>query len=249
MGSGKKRAKQQKSREEWVYFTTSETSKIELTVDPITGRVSSPQSKDQYYESRRSYERASGKDKIVSQAAIPFVDHDFEAFRLAGFHYLLAVDTNTRLTSAGQLSVMHAQVVALSQLNSASMPICSYAFLDASDPEGFGWFLVLTRHFRPGRQKVAMVVDSKLENIKKFNLRQLPYFSGCLLPSGVTMNYASADKRDGDLNRLIRLVDQNSNLVLDHLQEINFDITPYRDSTLYCKALVHVSPRNQKLTH
>lgn len=175
----------------------------------------------------RSYERASGKDKVLNsmKANDPNVSFDIWPQLKKSFDYLIAVDTNTRTVAGRRLSVAFAYY-SPKPLNSMTNeipfdPLGGFAMLDVKthiNPERLGWHLVLKHHFQDlsAKFRTGLIVDSELGNLKSINDRHSPYYRDYLLPKGVTMLYASDAASDQLPNQMIRYCDKAAESVFKY---------------------------------
>ena len=91
------------------------------------------------------------------------------------------------------------------------------------NPEVLGWYLFL-KYVYPllpiaGDQKLAVVVDSELNDLASFNHRKTPYYGDYYLPKNVELIYASSDTGTELPNKLMRKCDRLSRDVYKMIDE------------------------------
>lgn len=226
----KKRQTKQKPRSEWTHATTSgEVTEIALTYDPLTDTVSFATPVDNTYH-EVSYERTK-RPKVVNHTPLQGPALKLDSNRaLEYFDLLVAIDTNNRLIADRELSVTG--VILGSWVRDAQSgykaisyrtPFC-LEFVGLSEArERIGWSMALrelsSRGYLPGDTKAAVVIDAYLGAISAINAREEAVFTDFFLPENLTLLYASSDVGgEYGANLLIRLADQVSTQVLDHME-------------------------------
>ena len=93
---------------------------------------------------------------------------------------------------------------------------------NCDSPERQGWVAAIdyiSRTRNPGAStRVALVVDSEMNCLRKINQREQAVHGETILPKGFTLIYATADKTDTPQNRLIRLCDKKATAALADLE-------------------------------
>lgn len=234
---GKKRKKTprdtRKPRDEYIYATTAgAVSEIRFTVDERTGAFRFEQEMTNVY-SERSYDRPKGP-KVVSRIpqAQPDLSFDETPALLANFDKLCAIDTNTRSVNGRTISAtgvvtIHREFVPGPQGLECGwrfdVPLCLQFDELKLEPENFGWVTALAalrRHgFFTATDRVGVVVDSDLGNLRAYNERTLPLVEGQFLPPNATLLYASADTgKENLINRALVMADTTASLTLQGLE-------------------------------
>lgn len=106
--------------------------------------------------------------------------------------------------------------------------------------ERFGWWLVISSiRDRPAQTRVALVVDAHLSDIPAINRREQPVFGRQILPEGIHLVYASADKGNESIaNRLLSRADRNAQEIAEVYQRPNV-IKPPLQTTREAGAMCH----------
>ncbi len=233
---GKKRGQGKQERHTWAYFQGKEvTDKIQFRVqgdsvvmqdaDPLHSRL------------EVSYERDSGKPKVISTAPIgqEGLDWDFDTHVLRRYRYLCGVDTNYAEVDGKRLAVtaiyhcpdrleMNDKAIRLE-------PLAVYLITEPKadlNPELVGWHIALTQHLRKpaGGGLVGMVVDSEAGRLAGINHRAESYIEEHFLPPYIELIYASSDKTETVSNQLIRYCDKAATLVLNEIRAGRMMIPP-----------------------
>ena len=220
-------------------MTSGIVEEINVTFDLSTRSIQITELDPATLRSQVSYERVSGKDKIL--ASVP-ASSDLPAFDLLAqlkgqASYLVAIDTNTRDVCGRRISVSMACAVPGRLTDHRDPipfdPLCAYAIFDAAshtNPERIGWHLLLRHHIALAKlgisDRVGVVVDSELGLLPKMNSRMHNYYADHVLPANVVMLYGTSDAGDDSLvNAMIRYCDKYSSLLLDRLTD-NLDSLP-----------------------
>jgi hypothetical protein len=223
-----------KKRNEHIYATTTgNVTELIVTIDERTGEISFGQEMTNIY-SERSYDRAKGP-KVTSRIPQAGEALSFdEAPALArNFDVLCAVDTNTRVIGERRVSVVGVVLIKRNTLPTPrglqtewrfDAPFCM-EYVDLIPPaENFGWMAAQEEMLKRGliktSQRVGVIVDSDLGNIKAYNERSKPVDCGELLPSHLTLIYATADAdKDRVVNYALGIADAIATQVLLGQQE------------------------------
>ncbi|WP_066629742.1 hypothetical protein [Brevundimonas vesicularis] len=231
--SKKPRGGDRKPRSESIYGTTTgEITELNLTVDARTGAISFGQEMTNVY-SERSYERAKAP-KVLSRMPQPPHAAMFEDSDALATHFdrVFAVDTNTkdidgrRMSVVGVATLKREVVLGPEKVESGwrfDAPFAiEYGDLVAK-PEPFGWMgaleILKQRGFYAAGQRIGLIVDSELGQLKDFNARTVPVDSGEFLPQGVTLIYASSDAgKESVLNSALSIADAAASQILTGLQ-------------------------------
>lgn len=210
-------------RTEAAYFRTGpDTTRIEVTVDRMTGRVT-PGMKCETAYTAVTYERenTAKADKVVNRmfslSGEPALDAD-GAFR--EFEVRVAIDTNTWETYGRRRSVVG---IVIADNVGYGVPYCiEVADLPLGWEERAGWAMALGQLLQDGflefDKSTVIVVDAHLDQLDAINRRAQDIVEGLYLPPGWMMSYASADAgADFEANRLLRGADRAATQVLERL--------------------------------
>lgn len=211
-------------RTEAAYFRTKpNTSRIELTVDVSSGRVSAgTDCKVAYTEVSYSRENSAKGDKTVSRVFAsdhePTLDLDDS---LGRFDFCVAIDTNTIDVDGRRRSVIG---IVIGDREVFGTPYCiEVADLPIGMEERVGWTIALNHLCADGFLKpddaVGVFVDAHLGDLEEINSGNQGLIPDHPLPAAWTLNYASADSgADLEANRLFRHADKVATQILNKLQ-------------------------------
>jgi len=142
------------------------------------------------------------------------------------FDLVYAIDTNTRKIKDGQISLAS---IILGQMDRLNANVFLYAPVHCLElrnvkcrPENLAWKLSIEMMQRnPGFSsalKVALIVDSDLDNLKRYNECEMPIYGSYYLPNNFQFIYAGADvKKETIPNKLIRVADKEASQLLDFI--------------------------------
>jgi len=262
---GRKKKSERKKRSEHIAATLEgDATELLVTINAGTGEVHFEHEMTNVY-SEISYERPKGP-KVLSRIpqSDPAISFDTVPALAKNFDFLCAVDTNERLIQSKRVCVVavvtfRALVIpGASELKTSwrfEVPLAlEYVGIDSRHKaETFGWMAAHEHLIQLGivdnRQRIGMVVDSELGNLKDFNSRTKPVDGPDFLPEGVTLIYASADVgKENIINRAIAVADSVSTKCLDEVElgGIPFNSEPPVDGASYEHArLIQVSLQDQ----
>ena len=216
--------------------TDGVVSNISVTIDPLSGTVSPSSVEPGSVFSVVSYDRQSGKEKVLVSAPAtvdaPAFDLDLQISLRSS--KLIAIDTNTKHICGRKVSVTCAYFSDLSFRTAAGAtpiePLCAYAILDSApgvNAERIGWNLVLKNHINLGSisatDQVGIVIDSELSDLQDLNSRKKPYYESNFLPDGSFFIFASSDaSTDHIASNMISLCDRSASMILNHMSSTQF---------------------------
>ena len=226
-----------KARKTALYATTDgKVSRISITFDSSTGSISIGEANPASYRSVTYYERASGKDKVLLE--MPSSGH-LDAFEpnavlLSQFQYVLSVDTNRYCHNGRHFAVACVFAVAkpLAQWETSVRAEFLNAFvildpIEGVNSEQIGWHICIQQNILHARfapeDRIAMVVDSELGKLPRFNSGAEPYYGTSKLPANLSLVYASADhSTDTPPSALIRAADKQADVIALHVKSSGF---------------------------
>ena len=139
---------------------------------------------------------------------------------LEAYQHVFAIDTNTRETPEGTLSVTAAIHCRLTVKDTKLLAepfeagAGTWQCLGAAEPEKSAWHMFLDLAQRDPnvkpRDRVALIVDHDLEHLDAYNNRTLPIHRDFFLPENVDLIYAAEKGSDFLGSTLIRLCDQKA---------------------------------------
>nr|WP_314433948.1 hypothetical protein [uncultured Brevundimonas sp.] len=229
----KKREQARKPRDEHIYATTAgPVSEIRFSIDERTGGFRFEQEMVNVY-SERSYARPKGP-KVVSRIpqANPDLSFDETPALLANFDRVCAVDTNSRLvhgrmiSATGVVTLHREGIPGPAGLETGwrfDVPLCLQFDELRVERENFGWLTALAslrrRGFFTASDRVGVIVDSDLGNLRAYNERTKPVVEDHFLPPNATLIYASADTgKESLINRALGMADTSASLMLQGLE-------------------------------
>lgn len=173
------------------------------------------------FRQQQLYERNSNKsDKVLNQVSSNINTIDVDR-ALTSFDFIFGADTNTIRHNDIFLSfgVLAKCEITEKTDNEYRAKVSCYHTLESSNRkkieniENYFWIyairFILEDNSIPIGSKIALVVDSDLGNLGKFNKRELPLADDFYLPPSFNLIYASADSGMEYLpNKIIRYCDR-----------------------------------------
>lgn len=213
----------------WVHFKATGNADGNVRIDfSDDGRLKCPEAEVSSIVSYRSYERQSGKQKIITQSPGTYfnqrrnIENNFDA--IAG------IDTNDFQLEDGRRISISSSFCSQAMLKTSPQSLmcdATPAFIIDSvrndlNPEVVGWHLFLT-HILPllpisNGERLALVVDSELDQHISLNQREKPYYRDHYLPPNVSLLYASSDTGSDLTNQLIKECDKLSRWLFAQIQ-------------------------------
>lgn len=147
---------------------------------------------------------------------------------LTQFDKIYAVDTNTREVSGHILSVaVVAEVMIIMNQNGNYDYTIKFveSYLLQNVPgcvvERNSWAIVISRIAinKTVGEKIAIIVDSDLDNIKSYNSREKEIIEGFKLPDNITLQYATSNVKDTVANKAIDYCDKEANRRLKKIEK------------------------------
>jgi hypothetical protein len=230
-----------KRRIDQVYAIVDVGEDRTLTVqyDGATDQIDILGAKTGSTRTERSYERSSGKPKIVSSTPSDGKSAFTAKRALFAYDYVVAVDTNTRSLFGQKCAVCVSYFTPTppARCTSPGVPfICLAAYLivglrDGVNAEQIGWHLIISRHLRkeiPSGQKLAIVVDSEFQLHRDMNKRSKAYYMDHLLPPQMALVYSSSDVDNETLGgAMIRMCDAMSTKIFKQLRNVQLPPSKY----------------------
>jgi hypothetical protein len=202
------------------------------------------------------YERAKGPKSlhhIPSDESLLSIDPN--SCLAANFDIIFAADTNSRRFKGFCFSVtgvVQAEHTVDPATNRPALFFHTPFLLEfmqvRSKPEQLGW-LVAMNYIKSDPQydsfsRIGLIVDSDLQNLRRYNDRELPIFENSLLPDRFVLVYASADAgSEYFANQYIRAADRAASQVLDLLERGLIPINEKRVQAAPYAALRRITPK------
>ncbi len=170
----------------------------------------------------QSYHRKS-KEKVVRKYSVEpnniLLHPDYSIFNLDTVY---VADTNTE-ENLSVTCVLKGKSVFGSNGEKEGVRFRSKPYLVFTDfhikPERRAWKQLLENNLSNNDKKTALVVDSDLDLIPKFNSREIPIVDDYFLPEGVQLIYASADVgKEHMLNKVMSKADKAAKKMIERIK-------------------------------
>lgn len=164
--------------------------------------------------------KGKSKFKPLSELIIPTTSMTVDPNNSClGFDELYTVDTNTKtiLNVKYAISVAFKADITLSNdyYEVKMTQVIAKDFTSDMNHEKIGWVLLITHLMETkvinDKKLIGIVVDHDIENISKYNRKDIPIIDDFFLPKGVRLIYASSDRKGSIYNALIKNCDERSN--------------------------------------
>lgn len=227
-----KKNKNKKKRDTYLYGTTNgEVSSLSFTYDSETDSFFFNEADKTTTRVVTSYVSESGKEKVTN--SVPCYDGissiNPTKDLIGKYSTIFGIDTNSIIFKGTKLSVA---CVYKADINNDKIPldffssICIINPREGINPETISWHIFLNILYGDFNQGlIALVTDSDRARHEQINNRQACYYDNYILPTYVRLIYGSSDKKnDGLPNALVYLCDAASKQVLNHFNEIDFNL-------------------------
>ena len=218
-----KSRQEKKQRSDWIYARTDGVvDKLVFTYDPRDQTFGLENAEPGSTKLVRSYERASGKDKVIVESVSKTDRATFDSlpFLQANFDYPVAVDTNYGAADSPDIAISVAYHVPkrLSTYHDQIPfnPLIGFVFrgvYPGLNPERLGWWMVIQHCLGSAiavSSRVGLVVDSELGSLEAINSREKPLIGNEMLPEHIQLLYASDAAADTLQNQMIRYCDRSA---------------------------------------
>lgn len=235
-GSGKKYKKcciNKKSRKEEIYIGHHKQFSC-MDFDKDSGQIYIVQDgqriKPDNIFSRTCYEKAIGQDKVISQIT-GSATFNVESFLREQYDLIIAIDTNSKAIRGDKISVcsiLECKVEGdLTEIKFKVRINAHFIFKDCPDgqEEKHSWFQCI-KAINPdlASKKIAIITDHDAINHWRYNNRDTAIYGDFYLPPNITLLYASSDKNDNIMNKLISRCDKDAKLILNMLDKDGYAI-------------------------
>jgi len=211
------RRKSGKKKQDRVLATITATGDdLSFSYDKLRDKIEIHNAKIESMHHETFYERASGKDKIVSQTPCQVGKGYLNQFDsvINNIDFLFAIDTNTDEINGERtsLSVCYFVPQALRFYKDAVpfSPFIAFEINEAEpnvNPECIGWHLlidcIVNNEAYNLEQRIGIAVDSELGKLKSINSGELPYYNDYYLPKNIKLLYASDKGKDYLVNSML----------------------------------------------
>ncbi|WP_095050533.1 hypothetical protein [Pseudomonas sp. Irchel s3h9] len=219
-----------KPRTAYTYFTSKEeVTAIDISYNPADQSFSTTMPIVNSYH-QVTYDRDSKPPKTLSITPLSGGQLHLDAnSALRCFDTMIAIDTNDKIINGENHSatgIIFAEWLSdkmdPKHTYSYETPFCIEYLSLLSPREIIGWCIALqhlnTLGLIKSSAKIALIVDSYLEDLPKFNSRIIPLYEDFYLPRQFTLIYASADAgAEFIANQLLKNADKASSLTLEYI--------------------------------
>ncbi|EMC8465264.1 hypothetical protein ACP6H1_26040 [Vibrio harveyi] len=234
-------------------------NKISVTYDPLRDGLIIPEVDPSTIRIERSYERASGKPKVLTsvQGLSDFAAFDVDTMLLEEYDYIISVDTNSREYNGQKISICTCYQVpgrASQYTVTDGVPFVhlgSFIIVNPQpnlNPELIGWHLVITNFlqlpFDTGKEMLAIIVDSEKDSLPDFNKRIKPYFNSSYLHHQVKLCYASDKDKDTLAGQMLKMCHNMSNQIFRQIQSEKAVLPKLTSGYDFCDGFVQIESIN-----
>jgi hypothetical protein len=209
---------------------------LTISYDPVTGDPSIHELDPASLRSEISFKKQNGKDKVVYSTPV----EDFSALSESfidqlkkKFDYLIAIDTNTiknpprtngcRISACASCAIP----VPLSEISDqvAFNSVAAHLIYDSGpevNAEPLGWHLIIQKLLRIpslSSKRIGIIVDSELGLHIDINARKIPYYGEHILPTNMTLIYASSDKPEIFANAMLKHCDSIAETIIEDFRK------------------------------
>jgi hypothetical protein len=230
-------------QEQIIATVTALADDLGIVFDPAKNKVEFLGSRVEFVQQQVLYQRASGKEKILS--VVPGATNGghlgtYDQLK-RNFDFLFAVDTNTTIIKGSRVSFCVSYWVPQPLgVYGPAVPFSGFFVFEINEvspqvnPECVGWYLIIREIAKnplcSRAKRIGVVVDSELGLIKQMNMREIPFFANEVLPESVQLIYASADADSGVLpNRMIAYCDRLAKRTAAHFRDNDIQLNKRRN--------------------
>jgi hypothetical protein len=187
----------------------------------------------------RSYDRPKGP-KVLSQVpvdpSVPMTADPLQA--LLAYDVIYVIDSNSRVIRDQNISVAAAILAKWQQREpEIRLGFAAMHALEFRDTDCHPDLLALRYHLHLLENnptigqagKIALVVDSHLDNLSAIRSGNAPVLDDCYLPSWADLIYASDSAQDTLVNMLLRQADKEASALLKLIEDKTFPDMPSED--------------------
>ncbi|MDN3681802.1 hypothetical protein QWZ04_15970 [Vibrio tapetis subsp. quintayensis] len=247
-----------KPRIDKIQFTTKEkVSQITFTYDRTRDGFILPDANSESIKVERSYDRDSGKPKVLSNVpgVTNFASFDVDRMLMEEYDYLISIDTNSRELKGKKISICTCYYVpGKLRQHKNGVPfyqLTSYIIVNPNmdvNPEQIGWALVINNNLKlPLDDKdeiMAIVVDSEKDSLPKYNTRSKPYLGQSYLPEQLKFCYASDKDKDTLPGQMLKMCHNVSNQIFRQMQLEKTDLPPLTNGGGLCDGYIVVREKD-----
>lgn len=168
------------------------------------------------------------RKKVISSAPNSFTTDMVEY--LLPFNVVFAIDTNTDIIGVENISVAS---IYCATVNKTSEDIAEVLYRKSHNfifkncqreiAEKFSWYLLVNETIlHPQYDKdhcIALISDHDFGNHARFNKQDIPIYKDFYLPTNLNLIYATSDKNENLLNKLINECDKDANRIMLEIKQ------------------------------
>lgn len=235
------------------FETQGVTSQLSVVYDSLNNTFSFPEAEPSSLRLERSYQRDSGKPKVLTSLSANSIEGAFEpdAFLKKNYDHVISIDTNTKKYQGRKISICTCYHVPKKlSIYRKGVPythLVSYVIVSPVDdvnPEQVGWSLVIENHLRPAKStsKIAVIVDSEKDSLKEYNTREKAYFDKHYLPNNILMHYASDKDTDSLAGEMLKMCHNVSNQLYQYMLKTNLSMPLLKNGNKFHNGYFKVRP-------
>ncbi len=246
-----------KPRMEQFSFTPKPNkSSVRVTYDQARNGFILPDAIPDSIKVERSYERDSGKPKILSsvQGVTDFATFDIDSMIMAEYDYLISIDTNSREWKGNKISICTAYSVPekLSKYIDG-VPfhrLDSYIIVNPRldiNPEKIGWALIISNLRLPIHAKgsvTGIIVDSEKDSLPAYNSGKKPFFETSYLPKQLKFCYASDKDKDTLTGQMLKMCHNVSNQIFRQIELEKMELPTVSNGADFCDGYIRCEMKN-----
>jgi len=247
-----------KEREDHILFVANtKNGKISVTHDSVTGEFTFPEAEPGSLRVEKSYERKSGKPKILSSINSDGGNAYFDIDRMIKntFSHMVSIDTNSRELNGTKISICTSYYVpGLISDHNEGIPfehLSTYLIKNPKkdiNPERIGWSLILKHNLKfpldfP-QQRMAIIVDSEKGSLEIYNSRKLPFIGSHFLPHQAIFSYASDKDKDSLPGKMIKMCHNVANAFFREMEEKGISIPELNNGNEFHDGYCQLAPKN-----
>lgn len=219
--------------EKYNQYSIENTLNVDIIIDGIndTSLIIDYDSQEMIAETEKYVTKGYfGENKFKNLYQIPdeiFKENDFGFEVFKKFDSVVAIDTNKFQTT--NLEFYLGVAFQFKYMIEKEIPIEEYLIkhleleINSEKPENLNWknlieFIMHHKQFNKN-ERIALIVDSDLENISDYNKRTKPIYNDFILPENFTLIYATSDKKDSIFNIMIRVCDTYLKKIADKIKK------------------------------